>query len=201
MRLIAIPQMFPNLTIKFVTHSYCWAFLVAQLVKNLPAIQETWVQSLGWEDPLEKEKATHSSILAWRTVHGVTRSRTQLSAFLFHFHFCIVSIIVSMIDRMAVFQTRFKGFKDPSFSFSCCSTIFNTRRYWFGYSLPQKNPRLPHPPSFDGLEQPLLYLLMVLQSDLGSAEHFCWPWQRSLIRLHSTGKLSGSWIELRHWDS
>jgi len=45
---------------------YSWAFLVAQLVKNLPAMQETWVQSLGWEDPLEKGKATHSSILAWR---------------------------------------------------------------------------------------------------------------------------------------
>ena len=41
------------------------ASLVAQLVKNLPAILETWVQSLGWEDPLEKGKATHSSILAW----------------------------------------------------------------------------------------------------------------------------------------
>ena len=40
--------------------------LVAQLVKNPPAMQETWVQSLGWEDPLEKGKATHSSILAWR---------------------------------------------------------------------------------------------------------------------------------------
>ena len=39
---------------------------IAQLVKNLPAMQETWVQSLGWEDPLEKGKATHSSILAWR---------------------------------------------------------------------------------------------------------------------------------------
>ena len=43
---------------------YSWASLVAQLVKNLPVIQETWVQSLGWEDPLEKAKATHSSILA-----------------------------------------------------------------------------------------------------------------------------------------
>ena len=43
-----------------------WAFLVAQMVKNLPAIQETWVQSLGWEDLLEKRTATHSSILAWR---------------------------------------------------------------------------------------------------------------------------------------
>ena len=43
-----------------------WASLVAQLVKNLPAVQETWVQSLGWEDPLEKGKITQSSILAWR---------------------------------------------------------------------------------------------------------------------------------------
>ena len=42
------------------------ASLVAQLVKNLPAMQETWVQFLGWEDPLEKEMATHSTILAWR---------------------------------------------------------------------------------------------------------------------------------------
>ena len=42
-----------------------WASLVAQMVKNLPAMQETWVQSLGWEDPLEKGMATHSSILAW----------------------------------------------------------------------------------------------------------------------------------------
>jgi len=40
--------------------------LVAQLVKNPPAMQETWVRSLGWEDPLEKGKATHSSILAWK---------------------------------------------------------------------------------------------------------------------------------------
>ena len=45
---------------------YSWASLVAQLVQNLPAKQETWVRSLGWEDPLEKGKATHSSILAWR---------------------------------------------------------------------------------------------------------------------------------------
>ena len=43
-----------------------WASLVAQFVKNPPAIRETWIQSLGWEDPLEKGKATHSSILTWR---------------------------------------------------------------------------------------------------------------------------------------
>ena len=61
------------------------ASLVAQLVKNPPAMQ-TWVQSLGWEDPLEEGMATHFSILAWRipmdrgawraTVHGVTKSQT-----------------------------------------------------------------------------------------------------------------------------
>ena len=68
---------------------YSWASLVAQLVKNLPATRETWVQSLGWEDPLEEGMATHSSILAWRipmdggawwaTVHRVTKSRTRLT--------------------------------------------------------------------------------------------------------------------------
>ena len=45
---------------------YSWASLVAQLIKNPPAMQETWVQSLAWEDPMETGKATHSSILAWR---------------------------------------------------------------------------------------------------------------------------------------
>ena len=45
---------------------YSWASLVAQLVKNLFAMQETRVRSLGWEDPLEKEMVTHSSVLAWR---------------------------------------------------------------------------------------------------------------------------------------
>ena len=60
--------------------------LVAQLVKNPPAMQETWVRSLSCEDPLEEGMATHSSILAWRirmdrgawqtSVHGVTKSRT-----------------------------------------------------------------------------------------------------------------------------
>ena len=73
-----------------------WASLVAQMVKNLPAMWTTWVQSLGWEDPLEEGMATHSSILAWRismdreawlaVVRGVAKSRTQLSNSHFHFH-------------------------------------------------------------------------------------------------------------------
>ena len=59
------------------------------MIKDPPAMRETWARSLGWEDPLEKGKATHSSILVWRilmdsgawwaTVHGVANSRTQLS--------------------------------------------------------------------------------------------------------------------------
>ena len=48
------------------TYIHYQAFLVAQLVKNPPAMQGTWVQSLGWEDPLKEGVATHSSILAWK---------------------------------------------------------------------------------------------------------------------------------------
>ena len=65
------------------------ASLVVQMVKNLPAVRETWVQSLGWEDSLEEGVATHSSILAWKipmdrgawwaTVHSVKKSWTQMS--------------------------------------------------------------------------------------------------------------------------
>ena len=61
------------------------ASLIAQLVKNPPAMQETTVQSLGQEDPSEKGKATHSSMLAWR-IPWVAKSRTQLSDF--HFTHC-----------------------------------------------------------------------------------------------------------------
>ena len=66
-----------------------WVFLVAQMVKNLPAMQETWVRSLGQEDPLEKRMATHSSYSclensmdtgAWQATDcGVAKSWTQLS--------------------------------------------------------------------------------------------------------------------------
>ena len=69
-------------------------FLVAQMVTRLPAMRETQVRSLGWEDPLEKEMTTHSSTLAWKIpwtkepgrLHGVAKSRIQLSNFT-HFHF------------------------------------------------------------------------------------------------------------------
>ena len=72
--------------------------LGVHVVKNLPAMGETWVGSLGWEDPLEKGKATHSSILAWENsmdcrAHGVTKSQTRLSDF--HFHFSQYHTIVA----------------------------------------------------------------------------------------------------------
>ena len=56
---------------------YSWASLVAQLVKNPPAMWETWAQSLGWEDSLEKGKAMHSSVLAWRIPWTVLSMRSQ----------------------------------------------------------------------------------------------------------------------------
>ena len=68
--------------------TFAGASLVSQTVNNLPALQETWVRSLGLEDPLREGTATHSSILAWRipwtggwwdTVHGVTKSGTPLN--------------------------------------------------------------------------------------------------------------------------
>jgi len=73
---------------------FIWASLVAQKVKNPPAMRQIWVQSLGREDPLEEGMATHSSILVWRipmdrgawwaTVHGVTKRQTQLKQLSMH---------------------------------------------------------------------------------------------------------------------
>ena len=81
---------------------YSWASLVAQLVKNPLAMEEIWVQSLDWEDPLEKGKATHSLQYSGLEnsmdciVHEVSKSQTPLSDFHFHFilvktrHFCCI---------------------------------------------------------------------------------------------------------------
>ena len=79
-----------SLRVLFMKHRPVETSPVAQTVKNPPAMWETWVWSLGWEDLLEKEMEAHSSILAWRipmdrgawwaTVHGVTKSQTQLSS-------------------------------------------------------------------------------------------------------------------------
>ena len=74
--------------------------------KNLPAMWETWVRSLGWEDPLEKGKATHSSILAWRipwtTAHVVTKSQKWLS----DFHTMTKRVIVQISKINSVFDNQ-----------------------------------------------------------------------------------------------
>ena len=87
---------------------YSWASLVSQLVKNPPTMRETWVLSLGWEDPLKKGKATHSSILAWRIpwtvwpMGGIAKGWTWLS----DFHFTSPSPYVLMWLFLCVFLER-----------------------------------------------------------------------------------------------
>ena len=85
-------------------YSDMWASLVAHTkAKNQPAMQETWIQSLGQEDPLEKRMATHSSVLAWRIpwteepgglVHGVKKRQTRLSNQHFHFQKDLLAYII-----------------------------------------------------------------------------------------------------------
>ena len=89
---------------------------MAQLVKNPPAIWETWVQSLGWEDPLEKGKATHSSILAWRIPRtspwghkelDTTERHFSEDTLSLHFHFSghkvvLVLLLSSPPDRIVL---------------------------------------------------------------------------------------------------
>ena len=75
-----ITQGFPSMNILSRSQVRFWASLLAQLVKNPPAKWETWVRSLGWEDPLEKGKATHSRILTWRippTVESMGSQRVR----------------------------------------------------------------------------------------------------------------------------
>ena len=90
------------------------------MVKNLPAMQETQVQSLGQEDPLEKGMATHSSILTWKTpwmeepgglhtVHGVAKSRTRLSNFTFTFHFHALEKEMATHSKCSCFENPGNG--------------------------------------------------------------------------------------------
>ena len=96
---------------------YSWASFVAHLVKNLPAMWETWVWSLGWEDPLEKGKATQSSILAWRILWIVVvmglQSWTRLSDF--HSRCGSVNGILSLSYALSTqFSLFFISFSKPS---------------------------------------------------------------------------------------
>ena len=105
-----------------------------QSVKSLPAMWETQVQSLGQEDPLEKEMATHSSILVWKnpmdgeawlaTVHGVAKSRTRLSEFtIYHYLFCD-QLFKRFVVVSAISTTLWTNKKMATF---CSSSISSVR--------------------------------------------------------------------------
>ena len=95
-----------------------WASLVAQSLKNLPAVQETQVRSLGWEDPLEKEMATYSSILAWRIMGGESHGHRSLVGYSpcgrkesdtteqLYFHKCVLlnSDMEKELERIHIYQ-------------------------------------------------------------------------------------------------
>ena len=95
----------------------CWTSLVAQMVKRLSTMWETWVWSLGREDSLEKAMATHASSLPWKshgrrslvkaTVHGVAKSRARLSDFtFFHFHTVAGNVKWCSCYRVALLWSR-----------------------------------------------------------------------------------------------
>ena len=83
-------SLFTNLQLRF----YVWASLVAQSVKCLPAMRETRVRSLGWEDPLEKEMAIHSSTLAWKIPWTEEPGRLQSMGLQRVRHNCVTSLYV-----------------------------------------------------------------------------------------------------------
>ena len=100
-----------------------------QMIKNLPAMQETWVQSMGWEDPLEEEMATHSSIFAWRIPWTEepgrqqsvgSQSQTRLSDFTsLHFSFSVSCKIISVaVQKLFSLMSHLFIFAFISFVFS-----------------------------------------------------------------------------------
>ena len=112
---------------------YSWAFLVAQLVKNPPAMQETWVWSLCWEDPLKKGKATHSSILAWRITWDCKSVRHDSD-----FHIYVYNRICRN-KRLSIFNCFFLQI------FKYCQRLLN-----FDFLLLFQNCRDPTHPSLFG---------------------------------------------------
>ena len=113
----------------FLTQEMNQDLLVTQLVKNQPSMQEAWVQSLGWEDPLEKGKATHSSILAWRilwTVQPMGSQRVGHDWATFTFTPSLKGILYQLSYPGAVWVYLYTFF-------------FSNRKYY--YMLPQ-DPRL-----------------------------------------------------------
>ena len=99
---------------------YAWTSLVAQLVKNLPAMWETWVQPLHWEDPLEKGKATHSSILVWRIPWTAESMRLQRAG-----HDWVTSLPISIQGWLPLGLTGLSSLLSKGFS-----RVFSSTTVW-----------------------------------------------------------------------
>ena len=109
--------------------NFIFGFLAAQLLKNLPAMQETWVGSLGWEDPLEKGKATHSSILAWKIPWTVLSQRVghDWATFTFIFIFSqywLILIFLKLGGYYYSFNSNILKICSRNSSFFACSLYF-----------------------------------------------------------------------------
>ena len=92
-----------------------WVSLVAQLVKNLPAMWVTWVRSLGWEDPLEKQKVTQFSILAWRspwTIQSMGSQRVDVTFRFFVWASLLAQLVKNLPARWEIWDRRL-GLDDP----------------------------------------------------------------------------------------
>ena len=103
-----LSRVFSNTTIRnyqfFSAQSSFWpTSYMAQMVKNLPAMQETWFRSLGWEDPLEKGMATHSSILAWRIPWTEEPGRLQSMGSQRVRHYCVTNTFLAKSKHLLIF--------------------------------------------------------------------------------------------------
>ena len=116
----------------------CRSSLVAQTVKRLPVMQEIWVWSLGQEDPLEREMATHSSILAWRIPRTEERGRLQSmdgkesdTTKRLHFHFLSVHVYMCVLTHVWLFVTPW-----TVAPWAPLSKGFSRQEYWSGLPFP-----------------------------------------------------------------
>ena len=116
-----------------------WVSLVAQMVKNPPAMQETWVQFLGWEDLLEKGMATHSSILAWRIPLTEEPGRlqsvgSQRGIQLSNFHFpylCMLLLLLSHFSHVRLCASPYMAAHQAPLSLG-----FSRQEHWSGLPFP-----------------------------------------------------------------
>ena len=134
------------------------ASLGAQTVKNLPAMQETQVQSLRWENPLEKGMVTHSSILAWKIpwtqepggLQSIDSQRVRHDSVTNPFHFTFFSIFVAVVQSQSyvwLFVTAWTAACQTSLSFTI-SWSAQTHVHWVGVAVQPSHLLSPSPPAF-----------------------------------------------------